>query len=400
MVGRTVTSPRGRRPSPRRSGGGRRASTSRVKPATRRPAVASRLLLGAALGQQRGDEPRGQLGRARPAAGWCTPTTTTARARDRASPRTGPPPRPRAPQLLLVAVGERVGSSSRKSASAAASSRTGPVVRPSSAAGRPPAPDQPREVEVEERVEGRPLGLPLDQRRGVRVADHVPVVPAQRAQRGDGVEVLGERDREPGGAQRLEEARCAGRAARRWLSRDAAAAARGTARSWSEACLSTTPRVSATAASSRSPISSATRVRAQSIDSAIDGAFFSSSSRSRADRRRPAVGASRVVELGHLGQHDLPLALGVGVVQVQVEAAPLERLGQLAGRVGGEHDERPAYGRDRAELGDRHLEVREHLQQQPLDLDVGLVDLVDEQHRRLARAGSRSAAAGSAGTRR
>ena len=40
-------------------------------------------------------------------------------------------------------------------------------------------------------------------------------------------------------------------------------------------------------------------------------------------------------------------------------------------------------GGDRAELGDGHLEVRQHLQQQALDLDVGLVGLVDEQHGRL-----------------
>ena len=43
----------------------------------------------------------------------------------------------------------------------------------------------------------------------------------------------------------------------------------------------------------------------------------------------------------------------------------------------------PAYGGHRAQLGDGHLEVGEHLEQQALDLDVGLVDLVDEQHRRL-----------------
>ena len=118
------------------------------------------------------------------------------------------------------------------------------------------------------------------------------------------------------------------------------------------------------------------------MDSAIEGAFFSSSSRSR-PTTATSCSASRVLELGHLGEHDLALALGVGVVEVQVEAAPLERLGQLAGRVGGEHDERPAYGGDGAELGDGHLEVRQHLQQQALDLDVGLVDLVDEQHGRL-----------------
>ena len=37
---------------------------------------------------------------------------------------------------------------------------------------------------------------------------------------------------------------------------------------------------------------------------------------------------------------------------------------------------------DRAELRHRHLEVREHLQQVRLELLVGAVDLVDEEHRR------------------
>ena len=38
---------------------------------------------------------------------------------------------------------------------------------------------------------------------------------------------------------------------------------------------------------------------------------------------------------------------------------------------------------DRPELGDRDLEVREHLEQERLELLVGAVDLVDEEHDRL-----------------
>jgi len=37
-------------------------------------------------------------------------------------------------------------------------------------------------------------------------------------------------------------------------------------------------------------------------------------------------------------------------------------------------------GAHRAELGHRHLEVREHLEQERLELGLGLVDLVHEQH--------------------
>ena len=40
-------------------------------------------------------------------------------------------------------------------------------------------------------------------------------------------------------------------------------------------------------------------------------------------------------------------------------------------------------GADRAELGDRDLEVGEHLEQERLELLVGAVDLVDQQHDRL-----------------
>ena len=50
---------------------------------------------------------------------------------------------------------------------------------------------------------------------------------------------------------------------------------------------------------------------------------------------------------------------------------------------------RITYGRcfavDRAELGHRDLEVREHLEQKRLELLVGAVDLVDQEHDRLAR---------------
>ena len=95
------------------------------------------------------------------------------------------------------------------------------------------------------------------------------------------------------------------------------------------------------------------------------------------------LGGEPVVEVGHLGEHDLLLTLDVGVVEVQEEAATLERLGELTGGVRGQHHEGSPYGGDGAHLGDGDLEVAEHLEQQPLDLDVGLVDLVDEQHRRL-----------------
>ena len=45
-------------------------------------------------------------------------------------------------------------------------------------------------------------------------------------------------------------------------------------------------------------------------------------------------------------------------------------------------DRRPPARLDRADLGDRDLEVREHLEKEGLELLVGPVDLVDQQHDR------------------
>src|SRR3712207_7823761 len=54
-------------------------------------------------------------------------------------------------------------------------------------------------------------------------------------------------------------------------------------------------------------------------------------------------------------------------VDVQEQAAPAQRLGQLPGGVRGEHHERSPGGGDGAELRDGDLEVAEHLQQQALE---------------------------------
>ena len=103
----------------------------------------------------------------------------------------------------------------------------------------------------------------------------------------------------------------------------------------------------------------------------------------RAHDARDLVGEV-LVDLGHAHPHDLLLPLDVGVVDVQVEAATLQRLRQLAGVVRREQHDRPLLvADDGAELGDRHLEVGEHLEQQRLGLDLDAVDLVDEQHHRL-----------------
>ena len=65
-----------------------------------------------------------------------------------------------------------------------------------------------------------------------------------------------------------------------------------------------------------------------------------------------------------------------------IQAAPLQRVVELAGAVGGDDDDRRHGGADRAELGNGHLKVGQQLEQKPLELLVGAIELVDEQHRR------------------
>src|ERR687897_1045981 len=105
----------------------------------------------------------------------------------------------------------------------------------------------------------------------------------------------------------------------------------------------------------------------------------------RADDARHLVGQV-VGDARHLGQHDLALAVEVGVVDVQEQAAPLEGLGQLTGVVGCEEHQGDLVGLDCAQLRDRYLVVGQDLEKQRLGLDLDPVDLVDEQHHRLVGA--------------
>src|SRR5918994_431084 len=67
---------------------------------------------------------------------------------------------------------------------------------------------------------------------------------------------------------------------------------------------------------------------------------------------------------------------------VVVETTALERVVDLPGAVGGQDGHGRTFGPDGAQLGDRDGEVREDLQQECLELVVGAVHLVYEQHGR------------------
>src|ERR1700685_4343472 len=85
-------------------------------------------------------------------------------------------------------------------------------------------------------------------------------------------------------------------------------------------------------------------------------------------------------DAGLADQNDLDLAFGGRIADPVVQAAPLERVVQLAGAVGGEYHQRRAGRLDGADLGDADLEVGQHLEQERLEFVVGAVDLVDQQH--------------------
>ena len=85
---------------------------------------------------------------------------------------------------------------------------------------------------------------------------------------------------------------------------------------------------------------------------------------------------------GHRPAQDLGGPLRRREVDPVVEAAAAQRVVQLAAAVGGQHHDRRRVGGERAELRDGDRGLAEELEQQRLELVVGPVDLVDQQHRR------------------
>src|SRR5690606_5777467 len=81
----------------------------------------------------------------------------------------------------------------------------------------------------------------------------------------------------------------------------------------------------------------------------------------------------------HLQLHDPQFLFGVRIVDVEVQAAPLERFAQLAGVVAGQEHDRPEPRDDRPDYGHAHLEVAQRFEQKRLKLGVGAVDLVNQQ---------------------
>ena len=146
--------------------------------------------------------------------------------------------------------------------------------------------------------------------------------------------------------------------------------------------------------------------RARPVERLGDARAASAGRRGRAAAAPPHhLAAQRLGDLRGPRAHDLDLALEARVVDPVVEAAALERVVQLARAVGGQHHDRRRRGAHGAELGDRDLVGRQHLEQERLELVVGPVDLVDQQHggallQRLRAPGARAGSARRTGSSR
>ena len=144
---------------------------------------------------------------------------------------------------------------------------------------------------------------------------------------------------------------------------------------------SSTPSVSDTVAGSSATASSSLKAVAQSSVSATPGDLNRSCLRSACTK--PTTCSDKLLaDARHLGAHDLQLARRGRIADPMVEAAPLERVVDLAGAVRGDDHDRRLRGLDRAELRDGDLEIRQHLEQERLERLVAAVEFVDQQHRR------------------
>ena len=78
---------------------------------------------------------------------------------------------------------------------------------------------------------------------------------------------------------------------------------------------------------------------------------------------------------------DFHFAAHVGMFHPVVEATTLEGIVDVSSPVRGNDHHRGHLGGERAQLGHRHRIVRQDLQQKRLELVIGPVNLVNEQHR-------------------
>ena len=138
--------------------------------------------------------------------------------------------------------------------------------------------------------------------------------------------------------------------------------------STSSTSFSTQPSVSRASSASGGRRAGRRARRAQSRLSATPGTFWSCRRR-RFCMTRAIWPASRSLIPGTFVRRMRTSFSKRGVVDPEVEAAPAEGVRQVARAVRGQDDVRPVRGRDGPDLRDRHLEVRQDLEEEALELD-------------------------------
>ena len=230
---------------------------------------------------------------------------------------------------------------------------------------------------LEDEVEDAAVLGGLGERRGERPLEGGALAPVDLAERGERVEQLGGPDRDPLGAQLVAE--------REQLRVDAHARAsptRSATSSTSVRCLTITDIVSRTSVGVQ-VLRAEQQQRTGPVDRLGDRRRLLEVELAHHRDHLDELARDGLGQLGRVQADDRELVLDRRVVEPEVQAAALERLGQLARVVRGQDHDRLRARRDPAQLGDRDLEVREQLEQHRLELLVGLVDLVDQQHDRL-----------------
>ncbi len=153
--------------------------------------------------------------------------------------------------------------------------------------------------------------------------------------------------------------------------------------SWSSAYFSTVPSVRSIASASRR-LHAEQLQRGHPVDRLGDARrLLQVGVAQRGRPRRPPGRPASPPRRRHAPADDLDLAGRRRVVDPVVQAAALERVVQVARAVGGQHDRRRvAWPGSCPSSGMRHRRLGQQLQQERLELVVGAVDLVDQQHRR------------------
>src|SRR5579885_304172 len=98
----------------------------------------------------------------------------------------------------------------------------------------------------------------------------------------------------------------------------------------------------------------------------------------RTDEARRLLRQARI-ELGNLELDYPAFLIDRGKIDEQMKTTTAERLRELAGAIRGQHHRGMLARPDGAELRDADLEIGEQLEQEGLELLVGLVHLVDQQ---------------------